>query len=105
MAEEVHVGDVGVQLEYELLKSVSGVVTPLDVSDASLIQLTYQRPSGLPLIVNASLINDGTDGLVKYITQPGDLNVKGNWKVQVYIEIDDKKFHSEIDSFVVYGNL
>jgi hypothetical protein len=92
MSEEIHVSDVGVQFEYRLLNPDA---SPLDVSTASLIQL----------VVNASLLTDGIDGWIKYVTRTGDLSKSGKWTVQVYLEIGDAKFHSGMQTFLVYPNI
>jgi hypothetical protein len=102
MSEEIHVSDVGVQFEYRLLNPDA---SPLDVSTASLIQLVYSRPSDTNLIVNASLLTDGIDGWIKYVTRTGDLSKSGKWTVQVYLEIGDAKFHSGMQTFLVYPNI
>lgn len=99
---EIHVGDVGVSFEYTITQD-DGVV--LDLSDASLIQLIFYRPNIEPLIVTPFLVTDGTDGRIQYLSEAGDINVRGLWQVQVYVEIGSGAFYSKIEDFTVYRNI
>jgi hypothetical protein len=78
---------------------------PFDVSRASLVQYLFQKPDGSMLTVNASFVNDGTDGQVVYITGPSDFDQPGTWSHQVYIVIGSSHKYSNTTRFKVYPNL
>lgn len=101
MAQEIHLNDVGTV--FELTATDGGVV--VNLSTASVKQIIFAKPSGATLTQNASFVTDGTDGKVKYTTVAGDLDMLGNWQVQLYVELATGKWKSNIQRFRVYGNL
>jgi hypothetical protein len=100
-AGEIHVGDIGVAIRVKLYDEKGGV---LDVSTAT-IQLKLQPPSSPAFVVQATYVNDGKDGLIQYITQAGDLNKQGFWRLQTIVNFPSGSLHSDITSFEVYPNL
>ena len=83
MAEEVHVGDIGTIFRATMYDGS----TVLDISGASTLQLIFAKPDGTTLTKTAVLTNDGTDGIMEYITVDGDLDTKGDWKIQGYVAL------------------
>lgn len=81
---KIHVGDVGTELVGLVVDQDEA---PLDVSGATELVLYLVPPagSGLPTLEKTAVFDtDGTDGLIKYVTQAGDLSVKGTWRIQGY---------------------
>jgi hypothetical protein len=77
-----HVGSVGLEL---VVFAPDQDGDPLDLSGATQLLVYLTRPDGTVLTKTAVLDTDGTDGLFKYVTQSGDLSVKGTWKIQGYV--------------------
>ena len=102
MSEQIHLNDIGTQFKVTVKDEDSVVV---DLSSASTLQLIFQKPSGDKLTTTASLINDGTDGLIQYITVSGDIDECGIWQMQARVVIGTKDFKTDIGSFKVYRNL
>jgi len=98
-----HVGDVGTVLKYQCLKQDGNV---LDVSTASTIQITFVRPDKSRLTVNASLVTNGQDGWVQYVTQSAsDLSLTGIYTWQVYVSWGaTPSWHSDKGTFQVWPN-
>ena len=83
---QLHVDDVGVLLR-SIVKDQNEAV--VDLSEATSLAINFQRPNGTSFTREADTINDGTDGLMGYVTQAGDLNVDGYWYVQAQLTFDD----------------
>jgi hypothetical protein len=101
MSAELHVGDVGVKLRSTIMDG-SEVA---DLSTQTLLQYLLRKPSGTVSTLTASLVNDGLDGLIEFITVSGTLNEAGFYKLQAYIEITSNKWHTDTVTFRVYPNL
>ncbi len=84
--------------------------TVLDLSSATVKQIKFGKPKTgtLPaetVVKEAAFATDGTDGVLTYTTVAGDLDRKGIWKVQAYVEIPDWSGHSALGTFIVEDNL
>lgn len=78
----IHVGDVGTELVVAVTDQLGADV---DLSGASGLTIYLTHPDGTTLAKTAVVDTDGTDGLMKYVTQAGDLSAKGTWKIQGYV--------------------
>jgi hypothetical protein len=101
MADEIHAGDIGTQ--FTVTVSDSGVV--VNLSTASTKEIILSKPSGDKLTKTASLVTDGSDGKIKYVTVANDLDVIGLWKLQVHVILPTGEWHSDVSEFRVYPNL
>lgn len=97
----LHVGNVGSVIQV----TVRNEDAVYDISTATTKKFIFIKPTGVSVIKDAAFVNTGTDGLLKYTTLAGDLDVDGTWRIQVYIEISGKKFYSDVTDFVVSPNL
>lgn len=97
---EVHKGDVGTVFEFTV-KDGSVVV---DLSSAT-IAVYFRKPDGAVLTKTGVLLNDGTDGKMKYTTIAGDLSDAGDWSVQAGITISGGTWKTDIQHFRVFDNL
>jgi len=107
MAAEIHVNDVGTSFEATVLDENGDIV---DLSTATVLQICFQRQEDdedepETFTHDAALVTDGTDGKMYYVTQEGDLDSPGRWRVQGYVEVDGAKIHSDISKFKVHANL
>lgn len=102
MADNIHLNDVGTEFRVTILDEDNVAV---DVSAASTLSLIFKKPSGTSSTKTATLVNDGTDGLIKYVTESGDLDEIGTWKIQAYFVSLNGSWKSNFKSFKVHRNL
>ena len=101
MAEnEIHVNDIGTQFKLTILDGG----TALDVSTATK-KINFRKPDGTCLEKTASNFTDGTDGIIYYTTESGDLDVVGTWKMQAFVDFGATEFYSDVHSFKVHKNI
>ena len=86
-----YVGDVGVQIEMDV---------NVDVSLISFAKFICRKPNGKKVEWIAKI--NTTKNMLYYITQPGDLDVPGEYKIQPYAEIEDFKGRGDPAVFRVY---
>jgi hypothetical protein len=94
--------DIGTELQVQI-NDCNEVV--IDVSAASSKQIILKKPSGAMLTKDADFVTDGTDGLLSYVTQSGDLDEIGTWKIQSSVSIGGNVWKSSFKSFKVHRNL
>lgn len=75
MTETTHINDIGTSLQITVTEG--GAV--VDISAATSLQITTKSPDGTETTYTASLVNDGTDGIMAYATQAGDIDQAGTW--------------------------
>lgn len=100
-AGEIHVGDIGTLLRGTVKEN--GVA--VDISSATVTNFKLKPPDGGTKTRPASFETDGTDGVLIYYTDTGDLDVSGNWKIQGYVEIGVWKGHTDIIEKYIHDNL
>jgi hypothetical protein len=102
MAAEIHVEDVGTALRVLVLDEAK---KPVDVSAAVRLEYTLVSPARRRFVRTAVLFTDGRDGMIQYVTQAGDLDVPGTWKLQVRVEVGTWSGSSNVVVFPVVGNI
>ncbi len=98
----IHVGDVGTALRVKVVDQDDNVV---DVSTATTKQIILRGPDKVDRVFDASLYTDGTDGIIVYVTDDGDLNVPGRWRIQAFIAIGGGSWHTDDAVFKVKANI
>jgi len=98
---EVHQWDTGTVFQVTLSDASSAV----DLSSANSMDLIFKKPDLTTLTKEASFVNSGTDGKIKYSTQSGDLSVTGVWTLQAHVTLPTGNWRSDIGQFEVYRNL
>jgi hypothetical protein len=78
MACEIHKGDIGTKL----LLTVTDCGTVVDISTATTLAIYIRKPDGTILSRIGTLETDGADGKTYYITEAGDFDVAGSYKIQ-----------------------
>lgn len=66
--------EIGVPIEVD---------TTLDLSAATLTKLVVQKPRGAPVDWTGGTVSDTR---ITYVTQAGDLDQKGEYKIAAYVE-------------------
>lgn len=100
MADEIHVGDT---TEFRIQILDDGEI--VDLSTADIYEIIFRKPDETILTVSAEFYTDGTDGIIKYVAQDGDLNQSGVYKIQGYVEVGAGKYYSSVGQFRVHCNL
>ena len=80
MSDFLHVGDVGVRIDFEV---------NVDINEINKAIVYYKKPDGTKGEWECNIDTD--NNLVYYVTQDNDLNLKGIYKLQLYIELDKYK--------------
>jgi len=103
MASEIHVGDIGTQFKFTVLDGGSKV----DLSEATLRQVTFRKPDDSTVTRTASVFGDGSEssGVMYYNSVAGDLIQAGEHKVQGKVTIPSGTFSTDIYTFPVHCNL
>lgn len=57
----------------------------LDISAYTTLQFILRTPAGETVTKGAEFATDGTDGLLQYLVQPGDIVQPGTWLLQARI--------------------
>jgi hypothetical protein len=99
---EIHVGDIGTQFittvynQNEVVQDLSGATTKT---------IRFYSPSNIAKDVSASLYTDGTDGKLVYTLASGDIDESGTWQFQAILIFAGGTWSTNIEKFIVYGNL
>lgn len=93
----VHKNDVGTVFRLTIYENGAA----MDISAATVKQIKFQKPSGTVVAQSGTFTTDGTNGQLEYTSVTSDLNEKGAWKLQVYLEIGGGKWHTDFASFTV----
>lgn len=101
MASEIHAGDIGTIFRITI-KDGDSIV---DVSNVDSKIVYLQKPDSSTLTKAASYYTDGTDGIIQYTTESGDLDQVGTWQIQARIDFGTDVFNTNIDKFKVLRNL
>jgi hypothetical protein len=101
MSSEIHVDDVGTKFVVTVLDD-SAVV---DISPATNLIIYFRKPDNSVLEKTASLSTDGTDGKMYYITESGDLDLAGNYKIQGKVILSTGTYYTSLGSFKVHCNI
>ena len=101
MASEIHVGDIGTILRVTIYDGTEIV----DVSNVDSKTIYLQKPTGETLTKTAVYYTDGTDGIIQYVTESGDLDQAGTWQIQAKIDFGTDVFNTNIEKFKVLRNL
>jgi len=103
MASEIHQDDIGTR--FLVTVKDDGVV--VDISSASLRELTFRKPSDETVTRTASIIGDGSSesGVMYYDSIAGDLDELGNYKIQGQVALTNGTYYTDIATFLVNCNL
>ena len=101
MSCEIHIGDIGTELKIQ----IQDCGTIVDISAASQLSIMLKKPNGNTLTKSASLVNDGTDGLMQYVVESGVLDQSGSWKIQALVVFNTSKWYTNYETFKVYRNI
>ena len=99
--DEVFEDDIGTTFTLTIKNRQGEIV---DLSDATVKQIKFRKSNGIILTKTAEFVTDGTDGKIKYVTIEDDLDTRGIWKVQGYIELPSGSWHTTFSLFTVVAH-
>lgn len=103
---EIHAGDIGTVFEIALKDCSVDPPVPVDLTGVTTIEIIFKKPLKGKLTKTGVVVNPpGTDGLINYTTIEGDLDVVGNWEIQVRVVFPTSTRSSDIDTFAVHPNI
>ncbi len=102
---DIHVGDTGTRFELPIVDMINDVSVAVDISSATVKTIKFRGPDNVTVSKTAGFTTDGTDGKIDYTSITNDIDQRGQWKIQAYIEMPSGKFHTSMSSFGVSGNL
>lgn len=102
MSGQIHENDIGTSFEVTLLDADGN---PVDITSALTKELVFMSPLTVRKQKTAAFVTDGSDGKLKYVTQSGDLDAVGPWKLQAVISLVTGTWSSDIHRFTVHENL
>lgn len=102
MSALIHVDDIGTIIEVTVKDEDDTVI---NLATATVKQFIFRKPDHVEVVKAAALVTDGTDGKLQYTTIADDVDLAGDWQIQVYIENPSGKWHSDAQVFSVRENL
>lgn len=98
--DDLQEGAIGAEIVLVALKQDRSI---LDISGATLLEMTVTRPDGTSFTRTADFDTDGTDGGMKISTEAGDLTPAGvGWRAQGHVvlgtttDVRTSIFHFEV---------
>ncbi len=101
MIGEIHVDDVGTVFRATVKDENDDPVNLI----GSTVVFRFKLPDASILTKSATFVNDGSDGLVYYTIEEGDLSIHGRWEVQAFVDYGTVEWYSDVYKFKVYKNL
>lgn len=100
--QEIQKDDIGTVLELTI-KDQDDVV--VNISAATTLEIIFKKPDNNRVTKTATLVNDGSDGKMKYAFVSSDLDLIGIWRFQGYIVLPNGEWYTNIKQFKVVNNL
>jgi hypothetical protein len=96
-------GDIGSPIGVVVYRADGTLESQL--GSATTIQIILEKPSEASVTKTATLVTDGSDGQMHYITAEGDLDEVGTWNYHGYVVIGAGKWKTTVKTFEVLENL
>lgn len=109
MADFMQQGEEGVLIKVTVYQEDEE--TPYDLSGGSVasVEMWLGPPGGEKIAVDSGdgvqFTTDGSDGIVEYAVQAGDIFVDGTWNVQIAWTEGGLQRYSSVTSFTVAANI
>lgn len=101
---DMHVGDYGTIIDILIINRQTK--DPLDLSSLSNMYMLFEKPSGNTFSRAAVPANaPGTDGILRYTIQDGDIDETGRWNIQAKVQDLEGLWHTDILEFFVGDNI
>lgn len=74
--------------------------TYIDCSSYETLVIKFKKPSGITGTWPATMETDNTK--ISYVTEPSDLDEKGEWAIQAHVEAAGAQLHGKWAAFTVF---
>ena len=101
MGAKIHTGDTP-DFEHTMRDDDDVIV---DISSPITLTMFLLKPDGTVLTKTASLVGDGTDGLMHYQVLTADLDAQGDWSRQAYVKTAGGEWTGKLFKFTVHRKL
>ena len=101
MSLEIRKDNIGIQF----VVNVKDGDDPEDISAYTTRQIIIRKPNGSILTKTATLSTDGTDGACYCVSEDGDLDLVGVYRLQIRLSTSSVDYTTNIGSFRVSTNL
>jgi len=103
VVKRMHVGEEGTVFKVHVQeRDDNDVLQTVDISSLVSAKVYFEKgEDGTVIERDLSLLTDGTDGMLAYTFQSGDLDTEGRWNWQVYLVLSSGKWYSLKDFFYV----
>ncbi len=98
---DVRLNSIGTRFNVTILQEHDGSIYSLS---GLTVTFNFWKPNGSVLSKTATLLDNGENGVCYYISQSGDLNALGLWRLQANVIGVDKDYPSDIGDFRVLKN-
>lgn len=104
---DVQVGSIGLVIELTVKEKneATGLYDIVDISSATVKNFYIKKPDKTIVIKTADFVTDGSDGKLKYVTIANDLDMRGLWYIQAYINSPGFNGRSTIIELFVNDNV
>ncbi len=89
----VYVGAVGKVIKFDLCASLL---------TATLLELHVKKPSGT-IVIWTGGVDPTNENVIRYVTQPGDLDEVGPYLIQPYVEMPGLLEHARTATLTIYA--
>lgn len=103
MSNNIHMYDKGTIFKVKIIDD--STEEAIDISSSTGRKIKFLKPYGDSLEVVARLSTDGRDGYIEYTTDGTELDIKGDWEIQGWVEGIAYTNSSEIKEFEVHKNI
>jgi len=103
-ADEIHVGDVGVEFTVTIMDG-SSTVDISTINTTTGRQFLFRDSNGNVSTVTAALVGTGSTGSLIYTSTSSTFATDGAYSLQAVITLGNNTFHTDIYKFTVHPNL
>lgn len=102
MVKKTYLKDFGIPIKFTVLDEDN---IAIDISMASGIIFTFEKPDTSQVEKDGQLLTDGVDGQVFYVTESGLFDQSGYWKVNALITSPVYRYTTDVARFKVAEEL
>lgn len=99
----VQLNDSGTPFEVTITDSNTGKA--VNIQSATSKKIIFKKPNGDIIEKTAVFLTDGADGIIVYVSVPGDIDQLKVWSIQAEVTTPTGFYSSTIDTFEVMPNL
>lgn len=98
--DKIQAGDYGAEIQLTILDIDTGSAADLS-SYTTAQEMIFEDPDGVETTKTAAFATDGSDGVVAYTVQDGDIDQAGVWRVRPRVKSGSSQLTGEWVRFAV----